>query len=78
MPDRLRCVVERITCPNPDNGYSVIKCTAKGNIEPYEETLAATVCGIEKYLGSGLVHGSGPKFAKRIVSPLWREYAHCD
>ena len=33
-----------------------------------EVTLPATVYGIEKYLGSGLVKGIGPKFAKRIVS----------
>ena len=32
-----------------------------------EETLPATVYGIEKYLGSGLVKGIGPKFASRIV-----------
>ena len=104
MAERLRCVVERITYQNADNGYSVIKCAAKGyndlvtvvgnmaevhvgsvlsltgswkidskygrqfSIETYEETLPATVYGIEKYLGSGLVKGIGPKFAKRIVS----------
>ena len=28
--DRLRCVVERITYPNETNGYTVIKCAAKG------------------------------------------------
>lgn len=28
--DRLRCVVERITYQNEQNGYSVIKCSAKG------------------------------------------------
>lgn len=33
----------------------------------WEETLPATVYGIEKYLGSGLVKGIGPKFAKKIV-----------
>ena len=33
----------------------------------WEETLPATVFGIEKYLGGGLVKGIGPKFAKRIV-----------
>lgn len=38
------------------------------SIESYEETLPATVYGIEKYLGSGLIKGIGPKFAKRIVS----------
>ena len=104
MADRLRCVVERITYQNPDNGYSVLKCAAKGYndlvtvignmaevhvgsvltltgcwkidskygrqfaLETYEETLPATVYGIEKYLGSGLVKGIGPKFAKRIVN----------
>ena len=36
-------------------------------ISKYEETLPATVYGIEKYLGSGLVKGIGPKFAQRIV-----------
>ena len=101
--ERLRCVVERITYQNETNGYSVIKCLAKGyqdlitvvgnmpethvgsvltlggtwrmdpkygrqfSVETYEETLPATVYGIEKYLGSGLVKGIGPKFAQRIV-----------
>ena len=35
--------------------------------ETWEETLPATVYGIEKYLGSGLIKGVGPKFASRIV-----------
>lgn len=35
--------------------------------EKWEETLPATAYGIEKYLGSGLVKGIGPKFAKKIV-----------
>lgn len=35
--------------------------------ETWEETMPATVFGIEKYLGSGLIKGVGPKFAKRIV-----------
>ena len=37
------------------------------SMETFEETLPATAYGIEKYLGSGLVRGVGPKFAKRIV-----------
>ena len=101
--EHLRCVVERITYQNSDNGYSVIKCRAKGyqdlvtvvgsmpdvhvgsvlylggswkidarygrqfSMETFEETLPATVYGIEKYLGSGLVKGIGPAFAGRIV-----------
>ena len=101
--EHLRCVVERITYQNKENGYTVIKCRAKGyndliavvglmpdvhvgsvlalegqwrvdgkygrqfSVEKFEETLPATVYGIEKYLGSGLIKGVGPKFAKRIV-----------
>ena len=101
--EQLRCVVERITYQNPENGYTVIKCRTKGfsdfvtvvgsmadihvgsvlslsgnwkidgkygrqfSMESYEETLPATVYGIEKYLGSGLIKGIGPKYAKEIV-----------
>ncbi len=36
--------------------------------ESWSEELPATIIGIEKYLGSGLVKGIGPKFAKLIVS----------
>lgn len=100
---KIRCVVERITYQNPENGYSVLKCRVKdyaelvpviGNMldatvgsvllaegswkvdakygrqfvaEKWEETLPATVYGMEKYLGSGLIKGVGPKFARRIV-----------
>ena len=100
---KIRCIVERITYQNPENGYSVLKCRVKdysdlvpvvGNLldanvgsvllvegnwkvdakfgrqfvaENWEETLPATVYGMEKYLGSGLIKGVGPKFAKRIV-----------
>jgi len=37
------------------------------SVGEYEELLPATAQGIEKYLGSGLIKGIGPKFAKRIV-----------
>lgn len=33
----------------------------------YSETIPATVAGIEKYLGSGLIKGIGPVNAKKIV-----------
>lgn len=101
--EHLRCVVERITYQNEENGYTVLKCAVKnysdlvtvvgimpdthvGSVlslegfwkmdakygrqfctERFEETLPATVYGIEKYLGSGLVKGIGPVFAKKIV-----------
>ena len=101
---KIRCVVERITYQNPDNGYSVLKVRMKGfddlipvvgNLldaavgsvllvegewkvdakygrefiaDKWEETMPATLYGIEKYLGSGLIKGVGPKCAKQIVS----------
>ncbi|WP_250126637.1 ATP-dependent RecD-like DNA helicase [Chroococcidiopsis sp. CCMEE 29] len=34
----------------------------------YQETKPATITGIEKYLGSGLIKGVGPVTAKRIVA----------
>lgn len=106
---KLRCVVERITYQNPDNGYSVMKVNVKGyndlvtlvgNLlevpagsvllcdgnwkvdkkygsqfvaESWEEVMPATIYGIEKYLGSGLVKGIGPKFAKLIVAKFGLE-----
>ena len=106
---KLRCVVERVTYQNPENGYSVLKVRVKGyqelvplvgNLvdvtvgsvllvdgnwkvdakygrqflaERWEETMPATVYGMEKYLGSGLIKGVGPKFAKRIVGHFGTE-----
>lgn len=100
---KLRCVVERITYQNAENGYSVMKVKVKGyddlvtlvgnllevpagsvllcegewrmdkrygqqfQCETWEEVMPATAYGIEKYLGSGLVKGIGPKFARLIV-----------
>ena len=99
----LRCIVERITYQNAENGYTVLRVAVKNNKElvtvvgimpdthvgsvlllegywkidakygrqfvaqKWKETLPATVYGIEKYLGSGLIKGVGPKFARRIV-----------
>ncbi|MBI5688012.1 MAG: ATP-dependent RecD-like DNA helicase [Verrucomicrobia bacterium] len=37
-------------------------------VEKFESVLPATVTGIKKYLGSGLIKGIGPKFADRIVN----------
>src|SRR5687767_2176759 len=41
--------------------------------EVCEQTLPATVAGIENYLGSGLVKGIGPKLAQRIVERFKEE-----
>lgn len=49
----------------------------------YRETKPATLTGIEKYLGSGLIKGVGPVTAKRIVAHFGLETLdiienHCD
>ena len=106
---KIRCVVERVTYQNPENGYAVLKTRVKayrdlvtvvGNMmevpagtvlvcegewkmdkrwgaqfvaKTWEEVMPATIYGIEKYLGSGLVKGIGPKFAKLIVNRFKEE-----
>ncbi len=37
------------------------------NAIEYEESVPATIAGIEKYLGSGLIKGIGPVYAREIV-----------
>ena len=41
--------------------------------QSWTETMPANIIGMEKYLGSGLVKGIGPKFAKLIVSRFGME-----
>jgi exodeoxyribonuclease V alpha subunit len=41
-------------------------------VEVCEQTLPATVAGIQGYLGSGMIKGIGPRFAERIVG-LFKE-----
>src|SRR4051794_36769449 len=36
-------------------------------VEPMRTVLPATIVGIERYLGSGLIKGVGPEMAKRVV-----------
>jgi exodeoxyribonuclease V alpha subunit len=42
-------------------------------VEVCEQTLPASVAGIESYLGSGLIKGIGPKLAERIVASFKEE-----
>lgn len=43
------------------------------SVERYEPIVPATLLGIERYLGSGLVKGIGPVFAKRLVEAFGLE-----
>ncbi len=44
------------------------KFGAQFQVSTYQETKPASLTGIEKYLGSGLIKGVGPATAKRIVT----------
>lgn len=44
------------------------KYGAQFQVTQYQETKPATITGIEKYLGSGLIKGVGPVTARRIVA----------
>jgi exodeoxyribonuclease V alpha subunit len=42
-------------------------------VDRYESVLPATLAGIQKYLGSGMIRGIGPVFAKRLVEAFGAE-----
>src|SRR5881396_3946014 len=42
-------------------------------VEAYDTVLPATIQGIRRYLGSGLIKGIGPKMAERIVERFGEE-----
>ena len=49
------------------NGSIIPKFGEQFKIVRYTTLVPATVAGIEKYLGSGLIKGIGPVMAKRMV-----------
>ena len=107
--DSLDGVVERITFYNEENGYTVLRLHARGQLdlvtvvgnlpeitpgeslrlqgqwttntqygkqfraEKCEQVLPATIEGLKKYLGSGLIKGVGPVTANRIVKKFGLE-----
>jgi exodeoxyribonuclease V alpha subunit len=54
----IKATGERINHPQYGEQFSILQ---------YTTLVPATVTGIEKYLGSGLIKGIGPVMAKRIV-----------
>jgi len=42
-------------------------------VDRYESIVPATIIGIQKYLGSGMIKGIGPVFAKRLVEAFGAE-----
>ena len=104
LMEKIRCVVERITYQNEENGWSVLRASVKGykdlitlvgnfcdtkvgaslvvegewrtdpkfgkqiKVESWTEEMPSSILGMEKYLGSGLIKGIGPVYAKKIVA----------
>ena len=73
-------VVGNLIAPNPGEIISMQgewtshpKYGKQFKISHYESTVPATVYGIQKYLGSGLIKGIGPVMAKRIVQRFGKE-----
>jgi len=70
----LTTIVGNMTAINPGESLKLIgrwvhnkKFGEQFQVETYEVTVPATVHGIRKYLGSGLIKGIGPIMAERIV-----------
>ena len=68
-------IVGNIPCPNPGETLRLkgewtvdAKFGRQFRVESCLSVLPATITGIEKYLGSGLVKGIGPIMAKRVVA----------
>ena len=73
-------VVGNLIAPNPGEIISMQgewtshpKYGKQFKISHYESAVPATVYGIQKYLGSGLIKGIGPVMAKRIVQRFGKE-----
>ena len=63
---KIRCVVERITYQNPENGYSVLKCRVKD----YSDLVPVIGNMIDAYVGSVLVCEVSLKRAENSLTPF--------
>jgi exodeoxyribonuclease V alpha subunit len=68
--------VERVTFHNEESGFCVVRIKARGHRELHGQQFKAkflktseptSLDGIEKYLGSGMIRGIGPVYAKKLV-----------
>ena len=70
---KIRCVVERITYQNPENGYSVLKCRVKD----YSELVPVIGNMIDANVGSVLVCEGNwkvdAKYGRQFVAENWEE-----
>ena len=64
----LEGVLDLVGYANPETGWTVVKLTLPGRPD-LVTVKPATLAGIEKYLGSGLVPGIGRVMAERAKGP---------
>lgn len=64
---KLRCVVERITYQNPENGYSVMRVKVKG----YDELVTLVGNLLEVPAGSVLLCGATGRLTNAMAASSW-------
>ena len=70
---KIRCVVERITYQNPENGYSVLKCAVKN----YNELVTVVGNLVDVNVGSVLLIDGNwkvdAKYGRQFLAESWEE-----
>lgn len=70
---RIRCVVERITYQNPENGYSVLKCAVKN----YNDLVTVVGNLVDVNVGSVLLIDGNwkvdAKYGRQFLAESWEE-----
>ena len=71
----LEAVLERVTYANEETGYTIARVATERTgpdlltvVRSYSTVLPATIQGIRRYLGSGMIKGIGPVMAERMVA----------
>ena len=70
---KIRCVVERITYQNPENGYSVLKCAVKN----YNDLVTVVGNLVDVNVGSVLLIDGNwkvdAKYGRQFLAESWEE-----
>ena len=70
---KIRCVVERVTYQNPENGYSVLKCAVKN----YNELVTVVGNLLDANVGSVLLIDGNwkvdAKYGRQFQAESWEE-----
>lgn len=66
---KIRCVVERITYQNPENGYSVLKCAVKN----YNDLVTVVGNLVDVNVGSVLLIDGNWKVMRNMADSSWRK-----